>query len=256
MYIIPENSSRESGYELIFARLENDIIEIKNKNPEARIVIVGDFNARTGVWPDYINSDENKHVDFPDSYTPDQCSERSSKDPKSGLNKIGRELLKFCIKTTCRILNGRSGKDKGRGEETYMSTIGNSVIDYVLVEEQYMHEVTNFEVRDHTNISDHSPLYFEIERESIAKIPHSPEEKRRKLKWDKNKKEEVKAAISNIGPELDRLLNTINDVNNLTTAFSNTIFEASYGVIGKEVITGGSGTRSFMRNNIKWQCDE
>ena len=66
----------------------------------------------------------------------------------------------------------------------------------------------------------------------------------------------MKAAISNIGPELDRLLNTINDVNNLTTAFSNTIFEASYGVIGKEVITGGSGTRSFTRNNIKWQCDE
>ena len=66
----------------------------------------------------------------------------------------------------------------------------------------------------------------------------------------------MKAAISNIGPELDRLLNTINDVNNLTTAFSNTIFEASYGVIGKEVTTGGSGTRSFTRNNIKWQCDK
>ena len=48
----------------------------------------------------------------------------------------------------------------------------------------------------------------------------------------------------------------INDVNNLTTAFSYAIFEASYGVIGKEVVTGGSGTRSLTRNNIKWQCDE
>ena len=36
VYIIPENSSRESGYELIFARLENDIIEIKKQKSRSK----------------------------------------------------------------------------------------------------------------------------------------------------------------------------------------------------------------------------
>ena len=70
------------------------------------MVVMGDFNARTGTVQDCIDIDSEGL----------EASERTNKDSK--INTNGRSLIDVCKTTDMLILNGRSGEDRGVGNFT------------------------------------------------------------------------------------------------------------------------------------------
>ena len=133
-YNVHSGSSRYAESPDIMEILSNDLRDFNNVYGDTcDTVITGDFNARTGTLPDYIVNDTVDYFPLPDDYQVDDIGEtkRSSKDNKHP-NAQGNALLQFCKMHGHRIVNGRTGSDKGVGEFTCINIQGKSVVDYVI----------------------------------------------------------------------------------------------------------------------------
>ncbi|XP_033317752.1 uncharacterized protein LOC117215501, partial [Bombus bifarius] len=112
-------------------------IEERVDGREEEVVIIGgDWNARTGEEGGSINEDVGKEKN------------RRSKDKT--INVEGRTLLK--------IING---SDKEGEERTYIGERGNSVIDYVIGNQEATEEIIYMKIGKRTE-SGHMPLEIEI----------------------------------------------------------------------------------------------
>ena len=70
----------------------------------------------------------------------------------------GLRLLNICKEASLRIVNGRVGLDKNQGNFTYQSTLGKSVIDYVLLQPEMFENIMHFAVHGIYTFSDHAPV--------------------------------------------------------------------------------------------------
>ncbi|XP_033364605.1 uncharacterized protein LOC117242222 [Bombus vosnesenskii] len=112
-------------------------IEERVDGREEEVVIIGgDWNARTGEEGGSINEDVGKEKN------------RRSKDKT--INMEGRTLLK--------IING---SDKEGEERTYIGERGNSLIDYVIGNQEATEEIIYMKIGKRTE-SGHMPLEIEI----------------------------------------------------------------------------------------------
>ncbi|XP_033351410.1 uncharacterized protein LOC117234378 [Bombus vosnesenskii] len=111
---------------------------------EEVMIIGGDWNARTGEEGGPINEDLGKEKN------------RGSKDKK--MNMKGRTLLKYLEEGDWMIINGR---DKKREEWTYIGERGNSVVDYVIGNQEATEEIIDMKVGKRTE-SGHMPLEIVI----------------------------------------------------------------------------------------------
>jgi hypothetical protein len=83
---------------------------------------------------------------------------RVSRD--SMCNTEGRQLIEFCERNTFDILNGKYGADS-RGEFTFISQAGKSVIDYAVASEGLINNLVGVKIGNEI-ISSHMPLLIEI----------------------------------------------------------------------------------------------
>ena len=109
VYLPPINSQRKSNEDDL-QTLENEVNKYSNFG---HIVLIGDFNARTGLLKDFIENDSELIDDQLNEYyiTDETFTNRNNQDIK--LNKQGEEMIKFCIGNKLRILNGRKTGDLG-----------------------------------------------------------------------------------------------------------------------------------------------
>ena len=151
LYYMPCENSRNWNKDT-FASLLEDIGRIKTEDSE--MVVMGDFNARTGTMQDYIDIDGEDR----------QPSERTNKDSK--VNTNGRALIDVCKTTDMMILNGRSGKDRGVGNFTCNNYNGKSVVDYIIADNSLIDKLLNFEIKQFDpSLSDvHCGLKVEVLR--------------------------------------------------------------------------------------------
>ena len=133
LHYIPCESSRHwDGY--IFDELQEDIL--KYKSPTRSIILMGDFNARTGRLDDNLQLEgETNHLD-----------RRANKDAK--INTNGRLLVDLCKTTEIAIVNGRIGQDKNHGDYTCTTHNGKSNIDYFLAVYSCFEYILNFTVNN------------------------------------------------------------------------------------------------------------
>ena len=96
-YIPPENSTYVGLRNDYFTMLEEEVARYTVRHP---IILCDDFNSRTGGAPDYDNKIN-------------VLNERCNED--GIINKYGRSLLNFCMKTELKIDNGRMFDVKGIG---------------------------------------------------------------------------------------------------------------------------------------------
>ena len=144
--------------------LDEDILElietdITKYSEIGNIILAGDFNARTGNDEhDFIENDD-VHVDIPvfDGYSPDiDIPVRYSMD-KTILTR-GRALNDICIQSSLRILNGRTMGDFV-GHFTCHTPRGSSVVDYMVVSENLIKQVSFFNVHNFlADLSDHCQI--------------------------------------------------------------------------------------------------
>lgn len=135
------------------------------------VLIMGDFNARTGTLPD---TDQNNRHDNDSSWSediPKRCNSDKYTNPR------GEALLNFCKRSGLLIANGRAGLDGGIGKSTCFrppktntmnsERVGSSLVDYLLVNNNAMNKLSSFDVLDRQE-SDHSPLVFNIGTETFV----------------------------------------------------------------------------------------
>ena len=155
----------------IFDDIANDCIFLKAKY-NAPICLIGDFNARTGLLKDFVET-----ADFPifqagpglnldDAITSiDEleslgiCTRRINQDRAT--NNNGRQLIEMCKSLDLLVVNGRIGKDKNIGKFT---CDGKSVIDYVIASAELFPQLLNFYVDsfDQFMSDKHCPICLEI----------------------------------------------------------------------------------------------
>jgi len=136
--------------------LEKKIEELKKWMEEReeegrRVIIGGDFNARTGEMGGKVNMGEDQGA----------IKTRNSKDKKS--NREGRRLVEVLEETGWSILNGNIKGDED-GEYTYTGSRGNTVIDYVLGNEGLRERTERVEIGEDI-VSDHHPVICWIREE-------------------------------------------------------------------------------------------
>ena len=126
-YIPPKGTTGYYGIKDRWDLLSQEVARFKARGS---ILLLGDFNARTGVFP------------------PPRLSNDST------INDFGKRLLDICEEHSLLILNGNIGNSS---DYTCISAQGSSVVDYAIV--SYNGPlVTHFSVGDLSPVSDHCHL--------------------------------------------------------------------------------------------------
>ena len=139
-YISPCSFQSKSDSDSLEAIIR-DINIFKNNG---NVFICGDLNARTGVDPDFIVNDSDKHVPLDPSYIIDSnILQRNSEDTK--VDDRGKQVNELCISSRMRILNGRILGDSF-GKFTCQKPTGASVVDYMFASEELLKDIIYFHV--------------------------------------------------------------------------------------------------------------
>ncbi|KAK6175757.1 hypothetical protein SNE40_014150 [Patella caerulea] len=169
-----------------------------NYCPEGtEFLLVGDFNARTGLLNETFTLDQSHEVNS-DLYEfeldkrereallakHDVPLVRSTNSEKS-INRYGERFLLTCQNTGSYIANGRCGSDKGTGMFT---CAGTSVVDYVACSPKAMVNITDFNICDYNPLfSDkHNPISLNLGRVAFKNIDQ---------KYSVNKKKITKSSF-------------------------------------------------------------
>jgi len=145
--------------ENILDRIENDVYKFKAMGD---IILMGDFNGRTGTSPDFITNDSDKHLPLEENYPiDDKQKTRASQDMH--IDDRGKHLLEICIAAQIRILNGRKIGDM-LGYFTSHNYNGSAVVDYTLCSTSLLNKIPYFKIHKFQGtISDHCMLSFALQ---------------------------------------------------------------------------------------------
>ena len=199
---IPHENSKHHCHEF-FTDLALDICDIKSKY-DLPIMLIGDFNSRTGTMNDLLlaeNANEvldSSNFNHPDIINILKCLDlpvnRSNKDTKT--NNNGKKLIEMCKCHEMCIVNGRLGSDKNIGNTTCNNV---STIDYVICTPDLLPKLTDFTVHNFCPLlSDkHRPISVSLNlTNSLPDINTDTTNTNNtnthyiKCKWDNNKKGE------------------------------------------------------------------
>ena len=134
--------------------IQNDILNFCDQNTP--LILIGNFNARTGDVPDNIEIDPNFES---------QLITQSDFKPRKNLDRTITSQGKIFIETLktrdLRILNGRFPGDI-LGNFTTFKNGHTSVNDYGIVSQNFFDKIENFLVHPQTTYSDHAPITITI----------------------------------------------------------------------------------------------
>ena len=155
-YCVPENSSYQIREQLdIYGDLE---IKLSGVGQHIDKLCFGDFNARTGIDLDFLDSEDNTDIPIPlDIYEVDCRRHLQRQNLDKTKNKYGEYLLSLCKSVPLRICNGRKLGDIF-GSYTCYTSNGQSCVDYCLVSPRLYDNVQTFSVGQVSTMSDHCPI--------------------------------------------------------------------------------------------------
>ena len=242
VYIPPVNSK----YFLpeLFEELENDIAEFQLKGP---VILLGDFNSRTGKYEDHISIDSDNflHNISENSFIPKQ---RNNYD--NILNSHGKNLLQVCKNLDLRIINGRVRGDT-MGNITYHGRTGVSTVDYIICDQSLFQHVDYFLVKSPCYLSDHSQLVMGLKISTFSQNNSSEPALVEPLTslptqfaWDEDSPVLFKNEL--LSPEVQLLIN-----NFLSRDFKNSGSDVDLAVAEVNRILFAAATKSLKRSKVK-----
>ncbi|KAK9302826.1 hypothetical protein QLX08_005315 [Tetragonisca angustula] len=152
------------------AELLKQIEIIQEEERNTKMLLGGDFNARTGEKGGIYEGKDKK---------------KSSKDKIC--DREGKDLLEVVENNGWHNLNGNVEGDE-KGEYTFIRSTGQSVIDYTIVDTEELDKVREFIVKEGVE-SDHMPVYCKLE----YKIPRGRRRSTNKMvgKMERRKHKEI-----------------------------------------------------------------
>lgn len=101
-------------------------------------------------------------ISLPSNYIPDRILPRKNHDTRPPDSR-GKEILESCKSTGMRIVNRRKIRDTNGRFTCYTNdALIPSMIDYALVDDDLLSEITYFRVDDLTTHSDHCTIYLRM----------------------------------------------------------------------------------------------
>lgn len=146
---------------------------VRDREREVKVLIGGDFNAKTANEGGGVESEE-------DERDGEKIRGRKSKDTK--INREGRMLVEFIEEWGLGIFNGRVKGDE-EGEYTFTGGKGNTVIDYVMGDGLVEEKIERIRIGDKVN-SDHHPIEVWIRGEVGEKGGKRGKGRGRRGVWD------------------------------------------------------------------------
>ena len=239
VYIPPPDSPYSTGHE--YELILRDLIDFNANNNNSKVCIIGDMNSRTGVLPDFVETDthllravgldefhDELFVDRNSLETLGIPSERFNED--KSVDENGKKLIDLCINTGTLIVNGRTGKGAKSGRTTCK---GVSTVDYVLASCDLFYYINDFRVDVYDKcLSDvHCPISVELNakrncetlmltsqnmpptntNEVDGEVQHKSSATKHKAKWDQNKTRQFLEAF-----EVSEIHSVLNHIENLT----------------------------------------
>ncbi|XP_067207866.1 golgin subfamily A member 6-like protein 22 [Linepithema humile] len=134
---------------------------VGEKEMEVNTIIGGDFNARTGVEEGGIEIGEEGE----NGIGRGEGRKRKSKNGK--INREGRVMMEFLEERGWGILNGCTEGEE-EGEFTFTGGKGNTVIDYVIADEDTREKIKSLRIGNRID-SDHQPLEVWVKGERQGK---------------------------------------------------------------------------------------
>lgn len=157
VYLPPCNSSygKANGNEIL-QKLEKQIEYFSCKG---KIILCGDFNARTGDCIDCIDKEEEPYLPLPHDGNHELILSRVSCD--NTVNQYGKWLIDLCTDNQIYILNGRTLGDFC-GQFTCHTPRGSSVIDYFIASKSLSSSILSMHVHDMSISSDHCAISMKL----------------------------------------------------------------------------------------------
>jgi exonuclease III len=209
-------------------------------------ILMGDFNARTSISPDFVIDESLDYVPIPPIYTPDAgITQRCSQDQNANVCQYGRQLLELCKTSGLKIANGRVLGDSG-GRFTCHKYNGSSVVDYILAEHTTLSKFLYLTVDELLgDLTDHCKISFalSVHVQQSNCITQTQQQSRKipgKFIWNPDAKEKIKenlASESNQSFFNNLLLNNITDIDDTIESFNSKLYKAQ-----------SSGTTTSQKN--------
>ena len=198
VYFVPHTSNSDDVNKL--RDLEEEIFKFSQRG---KVMLQGDFNARSGAERDYILPDKS---DLMSNTPPQEIRNRNSEDMGKVDNR-GKELLDMCKSTGMVILNGRKMGDFF-GKYTCFRYNGSSVVDYVLINDGLYDQIELFKVGNFIPwLSDHCATHFQIKFKNIRNLEEKPlpQETFNSFYWGEESSEQFTKALKENAGEFERI---------------------------------------------------
>jgi hypothetical protein len=260
VYIIPDDNVSKS-----LRRDDTDSFELIEqgiaKYDDSKLIVVGDFNSRTGTLSDDLE------ILRPDRYVDTTCVSDVNIDRRVSQDHVtdtrGRRLLDLCKSTGLVLANGRLCSDKNVGQLTFAGPRGCSVVDYCLLRAGDCTHLTEFNVHPFNALSDHAPISLSIgclEPSVVdnSNVTNTDNCVNKKIVWDDAKADAFRRDIVDNKQCLDSLTNSLVACNNdecistIVSDFSEFVFTYAFHNCGVSYKHGNHRTKFNRKSTNTW----
>ena len=206
-YLSPHKNNNESSKKIL--ELFEEIMHFQKKG---KVIIQGDFNARTNVISDTVPADryDTSFIENPSADIPPRNSEDNAP-----ADHRGKELIELCKSLGLVMLNGRKTGDLF-GKYTSLQWNGSSVVDYVFVDKHVFASIGFFKVGNFIPwLSDHCATRYLLHSSMInhSKSDDQEGEVLDSIYWDADSPEKFLGLLRAHEQEISETLEASSETN-------------------------------------------
>ena len=247
-YVHPIDSKyyNTKEYNSTLEHIEDILLTEVEAGVEAHYVITEDLNSRLGTWG-YEQIDDTGE-EGPRGEGKTYCRDTDDEH----INTFGKLTIEMCIGFGLVPLNGLRER-KFDGSHTFMSTRGNSLIDWFLCSEEIVSLFKRLKI--HTRVeSDHFPVIADLGPINRTKPRWTPRTYTDKLFWDSNKADDFKKFFETeeTGARLQDITAGVSDHPEDSLGQFNELLKEAGSHMAKTVGAGGRP----RKNDCKWYDKE
>ena len=193
-----------------------------------------------------------------DDYSPDEPLPRRSLD--NAFNSHGLKLLDLCKATSLRIANGRLGRDCDIGTYTYASQLGNSEIDYVILNQQDFGCISDFHVKSFNEWSDHALLSFNIVCNTEIYTCEELQSGDSRIIWNDSLRDEFRRSLIARLTDLNYVVSRIdacdrNSINSSVETFAEILNDVAKPLFSRQNVCKKSNSSNAFSNRVSKKAD-